>query len=253
MQEYEDQLDGKDLKIADMEQQIGNLKFHLAELDNLNDQLQDVIEQNHEYAIMTEKSVQEAEYWKRTALRKDIEIQSMKINKNLDFEGHEDDRSSQKSNLASSSQPKNEHFKQFGGGNSEMKNKDYMMLDLQKVQSEIEQDQQIENNQELPKLEDKDLSDLRERSRIEKSPHEHSHLFDQLQTTVDALAFNEETPGREIDVIDFNKVGEENKELPSYDFNMSRGLQDPVIGGDHNINSEFRETEEYADNFSNLA
>ena len=57
-----------------MEQQIGNLKFHLAELDNLNDQLQDVIEQNNEYAIMTEKSVQEAEYWKRTALRKDIEI-----------------------------------------------------------------------------------------------------------------------------------------------------------------------------------
>ena len=63
----------------------------------------------------------------------------MKINKNLDFEGQDDDRSSQKSNFASSAQPKNEFLKNFGGGNSEMKNKDYMMLELQKVQSEIEQ------------------------------------------------------------------------------------------------------------------
>lgn len=52
---------------------------------------------------MTEKSVQEAEYWKRTALRKDIEIQSMKINNNLDLAGNDDDQSSQKSNMVSSS------------------------------------------------------------------------------------------------------------------------------------------------------
>lgn len=115
-----------------MEQQIGNLKFHLAELDNLNDQLQDVIEQNHEYAAMTEKSVQEAEYWKRTALRKDIEIQSLKINKNLDFEVQEDDRSSQRSNQGCSANRRNESHKQFHVGSSEIKNKDYMMLELQK-------------------------------------------------------------------------------------------------------------------------
>ena len=61
---------------------------------------------------MTEKSVQEAEYWKRTALRKDIEIQSMKINKNLDLECNDDgDNSSLKSNGESS--PKNELFKQI--------------------------------------------------------------------------------------------------------------------------------------------
>ena len=131
LQEYEDMLDEKDLKISDMEQQIGNLKFHLNELDNLNDQLQDVIEQNNEYAIMTEKSVQEAEYWKRTALRKDIEIQSMKINKNLDLGADDDNRSSQKSNLGLSGQRKNEFNKTIGDPNEDNKNK--MFLDLGKI------------------------------------------------------------------------------------------------------------------------
>jgi len=87
---------------------------------------------------MTEKSVQEAEYWKRTALRKDIEIQSMKINKNLDLGGEDDNRSSmksQKSNLNLSAQQKNELNKTDGDPNAENKNK--MFLDLRKIQDQI--------------------------------------------------------------------------------------------------------------------
>lgn len=50
------------------------MKHHLAELDMLNDQLQDVIEQKNKYAKLTEKSFKAMEYWKKTAEKKDIEI-----------------------------------------------------------------------------------------------------------------------------------------------------------------------------------
>ena len=68
----------------------------------LNDQLQDVIEQKNKYAKLTEKSFKAMEYWKKTAEKKDIEIQSMKINKNLDDLNADNnidhDQSSQNSN-----------------------------------------------------------------------------------------------------------------------------------------------------------
>lgn len=58
----------------------------------------------------------------------------MKINKNLDLEGNDDDRSSQKSNAASSSQPKNEFHKTQGAPNGDNKNNDELLMDLKKIQ-----------------------------------------------------------------------------------------------------------------------
>ena len=81
-----------------MQKKIHNLNHHLAELEKLNDQLQDVIEQKNKFAKLTEKSFKAAEYWKKTAQMKDIEIQSMKINNTLVLNGNNDDQSSSKSN-----------------------------------------------------------------------------------------------------------------------------------------------------------
>lgn len=66
-----------------MQKKMDKLNQHLMELDMLNDQLQDVIEQKNKFAKLTEKSFREVEYWKKTAMKKDIEIQSMKINHSM--------------------------------------------------------------------------------------------------------------------------------------------------------------------------
>lgn len=86
----------------------------------------------------------------------------MKINKNLDLEGNEDDRSSQKSNLASSSQPKNEFHKTQGAPNGDNKNSE-LLMDLKKIQQSIGQDNKDENSAQKEKEKDTDLADqLRE-------------------------------------------------------------------------------------------
>ena len=69
----------------------------------------------------------------------------MKINKNLDLEGNEEDRFSQKSNNVSSSQPKNEFHKTQGAPIGDNKSNDEIMMDLKKIQLSIDKENKIEN------------------------------------------------------------------------------------------------------------
>ena len=73
------------------------------------------------------------EYWKKTAQKKDIEIQSMKINKNLDLNDNNlDDKLSQNSGKGISS-PNNNQISKIKSGIVGEKDEDHSMIDLKKI------------------------------------------------------------------------------------------------------------------------
>lgn len=97
------------MKLAELEQANRDLHFENEQLVNMNQHLHHVIQQNGAYQESQLRSLQkDKDYWKKLALKRDIEIQTLKMS--------QFNQSQYQQSFVESTQPHGSQFIQFKEG-----------------------------------------------------------------------------------------------------------------------------------------
>ena len=80
IEQLRDEVEQLSLKLTELEAENNILKLNNQELMESNLQLQELNQYNQQFAELSEENAKEIEYWKKIAKKREIEIQTMKLN-----------------------------------------------------------------------------------------------------------------------------------------------------------------------------